>query len=485
MQIEYGEKLSEDQDIQNDNGISNFTIYHFTDLHININYVAQHKILFKKIIDYININIDSNTTDYLIIFTGDIFDRNVKCNSCTAVLEEFIDDIIEVLKSKNVSIVMSVGNHDMNAFIKNNASRSKDVCTFLENLKLNTNQIIKDKMAECNKHNNCVCYDIVSSYNWKNEENKILEKVYYGDTEFIQYLLENTEDCQIFKTKSNFRNHAINYVKEAKEKMNRENMISYFNDDNTIIKEFIPISTYENYSELFKKLIEKTLPYSNVNFMTFIDGLEHTQGYSTIKIGDIQIGIINLNTAWMSTMGDHLNLNNLYISNVEKNINSYDVNKSNYNILIFHHPLEYISNDCNESLSFLLDNIDIKNDRNRAINKQLFNIGFCGHIHEYSNNSGDKQSTIDATVVEYKYLEKYNLFMPGALIPKYKNKNIDTGFLEMNKFIVEPKPFNLNENSDFELGNYFENIAFIESKISIRGTQIDENNNKIVLTKYG
>jgi hypothetical protein len=89
-------------------------------------------------------------------------------------------------------------------------------------------------------------------------------------------------------------------------------------------------------------------------------------------------------------------------------------------------------------------------------------LGFCGHIHEYSNNSGDKQSTIDATVVEYKYLEKYNLFMPGALIPKYKNKNIDTGFLEMNKFIVEPKPFNLNENSDFELGNYFENIAFIE-----------------------
>ncbi|QQR97522.1 MAG: metallophosphoesterase [Sphingobacteriales bacterium] len=348
--------------------MSDFIVLHFTDLHIKKENITKYNLLFKKIVSYIN-DIKDESNSFIIIFGGDIIDRNNNCEVSIKCFSEFVNNIICGINNdvnKNIYIVFAGGNHDLCTDICYTCTRCDEVKSFLNSIERNVNQFIEKNLCEI--EDDCTCSKIINS----RDKHKLFDDVHRKKIKdkVIEEIFEH-KTCKIFdKEKYNGRKtNGIEMLKEITyyniKSATQDISNNIFKIKHNILKYYNYSETYKNYISLIDKLKENYKDKNNINIVSFVDD-NFVNGFKKIEIKNrLNIGILNLNTSWLSTNGDHLNYKNLYIIN-ENRIKNCGFNrkdsKNDFNILILHHPLEYISDNCTQTVEYL-KNIRLKKQR--------------------------------------------------------------------------------------------------------------------------
>ena len=366
---------------------------------------------------------------------------------------------------------------------KEKPTRKETICTHLEDLKINVDKNINDLMQECSEINGvCKCKEYVD-YNYNGKNATFVKKIYYKLDSNLISLIEQIKSCEIFKGDNNKKNTIINIIDSNRKKLNGQAIKDIFNDREKLIQELNPQNTYGNFKMLFEKIEKLINKFSKTELITFLDDLNHTEGYKKINLTEnFSVGIKNINTSWMSSIGDHYNFRSMYITN---QTGAGSLAADDYNIILFHHPLEYLAEECNDDVRYITDNIIDKAEyvNGYSVSDYLFNSGYCGHIHILKLNEMVENNDDTSDTNLYKSLDK-NIYMPGALVPYTE---VDGDFKLFKENEIENAFFSVVDSTVFEEYNvnikYFLNIAFSQSIVSIKeNSVVFEENQRVVLT---
>lgn len=426
--------------------MSDFIILHFTDLHIKKSREEITKSLFNKIVEYID-KIKNDSPYFIILFSGDIIDQNEHCDLSRQLFKQLINDLTSILiYAKKIFFIFSGGNHDLSCKIDNSCTRCDEVKNFLSTFESQINNYIKNNF--CENQNDCLCKSILNEITKIRIDNnrqeteiphQLFEEIHKEklETKYIESIVEKT-DCNLFSSVK-YNEDVTKRLFILKEKMYKNiSLATEGIDRESVFRSSVPVNefyklnkTYQNYLSLVEELIEKYKDENRINIVTFNNTF--IDGFQKLNLDKGKsVGVFNLNTSWLSTEGDHLNYKNMYVVTrdvIQKQFADSRGKKNDFNILVLHHPIEYISSECNETIEFIETNLH-RNPKNsiitQVISENLINIAYCGHIH--------KNSDVLENAEYFPILKKYFINIPGSLIPP-------------NQDIMENVEFNIQKSN--------------------------------------